>query len=332
MAETKNAINGRNVLLIAPRFFGYEIEIADELRRRGALVDFLPDRPFDSPFFAAVTRYRRSWTISYADRLYQRSLQEFGRTSYDLVIVVNGQTLSSKMLGIIRAQFPQSRFVLYMWDSIKNRESVTENLKLFDACYSFDPEASIKYGMKLRPLFFSTGFEKCATDCFDYHISFVGTAHTDRYAIVSAIDQHLPPDSKKLWYLYLQAPWVFYAHKLSNPAFKTAKLDAFRFAPLTKKELQDVFFRSRAVLDIEHPFQSGLTMRTFEAMGASKKLVTTNARIREYDFYNSDNICVVDRSSAKIPQAFLDTPYLALTDTIYSKYKLQNWMDDLLAC
>jgi hypothetical protein len=73
------ALTGRRVLLMAPRFFGYEIEIADELRRRGALVDALPDRPFDSPIMAAVTRFKRSWTIQSADRLYQRMLKDFDR-------------------------------------------------------------------------------------------------------------------------------------------------------------------------------------------------------------------------------------------------------------
>jgi hypothetical protein len=324
------ALTGRRVLLIAPRFFGYEIEIADELRQRGALVDELPDRPFDSPFMAAVTRFKRSWTIQSADRLYERMLKDFDRPSYDFVIVVNGQTLSPTMLARIRREFPAARFILYMWDSIANRQSVVENLNSFDACFSFDPAASRQFGMTLRPLFFSRGFEARDRKKIDYHLSFVGTAHTDRFAVVSAVDKNLPPNIRRMWYLYLQAQWVFYAYRFSNPDFRGASKSSFRFEPLTKQRVQDIFFRSHAVLDIEHPLQNGLTMRTFEAMGASKKLVTTNPHIREYDFYNSDNICVIDRKAAQVPAAFLDSPYSPLSDELYCKYRLEGWLDELL--
>jgi hypothetical protein len=234
------------------------------------------------------------------------------------------------MLAFMRHEFPTARFILYMWDSIANRQSVVENLSSFDACFSFDPVASRQFGMTLRPLFFSRGFEARDRKNVDYQLSFVGTGHTDRFAVVSAVDSSLPPSVTRMWYLYLQAPWVFYAYKISNPDFRGAPMSSFRFEPLAKQSVQDIFFRSHAVLDIEHTLQSGLTMRTFEAMGASKKLVTTNPHIRDYDFYNPDNVCVIDRKAAQVPAAFLDSPYVPISDELYGKYRLEGWLDELL--
>ncbi|MFH4210110.1 lipopolysaccharide biosynthesis protein, partial [Acinetobacter baumannii] len=60
-------------------------------------------------------------------------------------------------------------------------------------------------------------------------------------------------------------------------------------------EIIKLYAKSNVILDISHPGQSGLTMRTFEAIGAGKKLITTNLNIKEYPFYNSDNIFIISR-------------------------------------
>lgn len=94
--------------------------------------------------------------------------------------------------------------------------------------------------------------------------------------------------------------------------------------------MQRVFFDSRTILDIEHPAQTGLTMRTFETLGASKKLVTTNAQVRDYDFFDPSNILVIDRKSPpRIPESFLETAYVPAHADIYSKYSLQGWIKDV---
>lgn len=49
---------------------------------------------------------------------------------------------------------------------------------------------------------------------------------------------------------------------------------------------------SRAVLDICHSSQSGLTMRTIESIGLDKKLITNNSLVKEEPFYTPDMITV----------------------------------------
>jgi hypothetical protein len=246
------------------------------------------------------------------------------------VFVVNGQTLSAEILKELKQSFPAATFVLYMWDSIGNRRSVVENLEFFDLRFSFDPRAVEQYGFRFRPLFFSKGFEAQRGSEFDYDISFIGTAHTDRYAVVAAIEASLEPEIRRFWYLYLQAPWVFHAYRLTNSAFKKARAGDFRFAPLARADVQDVFRRSKAILDIEHPRQSGLTIRTFEAMGAAKKLVTTNAAIAGYDFFDPANICIVERGKARVSADFLHQPYRPIAAECYAKYSLAGWLDEIL--
>jgi hypothetical protein len=322
---------GKRVLMIAPKFFGYEKDILGELARRGAEVDFLRDRPFDSALMIAATRFVRPVVMSRVDRQYREQLAAFGRSSYDLILVVNGQTLSQELLANLRTAYPTAPFVLYLWDSIANRQSTRHNLVHFDRVFTFDPQDAKAFNLQLRPLFFSPGFEASGEVAHDIDISFIGTAHTDRAKIVGDVDRSLPADINRYWYLYLQAPWVFAAYKVTNPTFRHAQIEQFSFDPLARDTVRSVFARSKAVLDIEHPRQIGLTMRTFETFGASKKLLTTNSRIYDSDFYNPANILVLDRRYARVPQEFLLSPYVPPSPGLYRKYSLAGWADEILS-
>lgn len=323
-------LKGKRVLYIAPKFFGYEREIGDELRRRGAQVDHLLDRPFHSPLMKAITRFRRDWIIKAADRYYREQIEKLGAREYDLIFVVNGQTLSMRTLEGWRNRFPNARFLLYMWDSFDNRANALDNMRFFDKCFSFDKYDSAKHGLVFRPLFFSQGFEREYNPAPEFDISFIGTAHTDRYAVVAKLAKTLDSSVRTFWYLYLQAPWVLWVYKVLNRNFRGARKDEFQYEPLSKDRVQAIFNSSGAVLDIEHPRQTGLTMRTLETLGARKKLVTTNQRVREYDFYNPANICVIDREKPEIPNGFLAQPYQEVPPEIYQRYRLAGWMDDML--
>lgn len=324
----KYSLADKKVLLVAPLFFGYEQEIRGELERRGAKVDFLLDRPFTSAFLKAVTRWRRQWVMGAAERYYQKHTDI--SADYDYVFVVNGQTLSSSVLEQWRSHFKKAKFFLYMWDSFGNRKDVVNNLRYFDHAFTFDRDDARNHQIFFRPLFFSKGFETGADAALQWDISFIGTAHTDRYAVASKVAAELGGSVRSYWYLFLQAKWVYWLYKAINRGFRPAKLSDFRFDPLTKADVQQVFFGSAAVLDIEHPRQTGLTMRTLETLGARKKLITTNASVTSYDFFSPSNICVIDRENPTVPLNFLTTPYIDVEPAIYHRYRLEGWLDEIL--
>ncbi|MEP9357607.1 hypothetical protein [Sphingomonas sp. KR3-1] len=329
-AERGRSLAGQRILFIAVRDFGYAQQITDELRRRGAEVDYLLDRPFDTPIMSAATRYMRPAIMPFADRYYFRKLAELGNKEYTQVFVLNGVTVSTRLLAALRARMPRARFLFYIWDSMRNRPSAPALLPYFDDKVTFDPEAAEQYDMRLRPLFFAPGFETPADGEPEYDLSFIGTAHSDRYHIISTLGAALGTEVKPYWYLFLKAPWVFYAEKLMNPAFKRARRDDFKYETLGFAKVQQVFRKSRAIVDIEHPHQMGLTMRTFEALGSGKKLITTNTHVRDYPFYDSQNMHVIDRANPSLPDEFLKTPYRPLPQELYYQYSLAGWVDSLM--
>jgi hypothetical protein len=72
-------------------------------------------------------------------------------------------------------------------------------------------------------------------------------------------------------------------------------------------------------------------MRTIEVLGANRKLITTNTSISKYDFYNQNNILVVDRYNPKIPEVFFKLPNKELPSEIYSKYSIKDWIKDVFS-
>lgn len=327
---TIDPLFGKRVLFMAPKFFGYEIEIAEALAVRGALVDTLPDRPFNSPFMTAMTRFVPTVVIPAATKYYQKRLGDFGRADYDFVFIVNGQTLSEALLSDIRTSYPRAKFILYMWDSIENRSAVIRKFRFFDEISTFDLLASKKYSLPLRHLFFGTGFTPETSDDYCYDLSFVGTAHSDRYRIVNLIDNELPPHFHRFWYMFLQAWWVYYGYQLTNVDFRGAPIEKFQFTALSRQKVNEIVRQSRAILDIEHPQQTGLTIRTLETFGSGKKLVTTNASILDTEIYNPQNICVIDRNRPIVPLSFFESPYVRPHEDIYDRYSLNGWLDDIL--
>lgn len=326
-----NSLANKQVLFVAPSFFGYGQEIKEEMESLGAQVDLLLDRPFKSSFMKGMTTVNRQMVMGIAKQYYQKKLMGYARSHYDLVFVINGQTLSPQILAQWRQAFPGAQFVLYVWDSIKNRKTIQENFKFFDYCFSFDKNDADFFGLNFHPLFFSRGFENTSPQkTSTYDVSFIGTAHTDRYSVVSSLSQLFSKNIRFYKYLYLQAKWVYFYYKATNPTFKSSTMKEFAFSPLNKDIVQQIFLQSTAILDVEHPLQAGLTIRSLEALGAKKKLITTNKNILDYDFYHPENILVLDKNTPKISEDFFYEPYKEVNNLIYKKYSISGWLDQIL--
>ncbi|MCS4534142.1 hypothetical protein [Neisseria montereyensis] len=81
------------------------------------------------------------------------------------------------------------------------------------------------------------------------------------------------------------------------------------------------------LIDFLNTKHYGLSLRTFEAIGFRKKLITTNPTVVHYDFYHPDNILVWTGNNHQQLIDFLNTPYVELPEHIRKKYGFKNWLD-----
>ncbi len=129
----------------------------------------------------------------------------------------------------------------------------------------------------------------------------------------------------------MQSKFVYYVYKATKKEFFNTKISDFDLKKKDSEEIASIVENSKIVLDIQHPKQTGLTMRTIEMVGMNKKLITTNTSIKNYDFYNPRNISVIDRKNVVIDSEFLNTSYEPLPEEMYHKYSLQNWIFEVLS-
>jgi hypothetical protein len=324
-------LRGKKILLIAPIFFGYETHIRSELVRRGAIIDYLPDRPFSSPILKALIRFAPLLTQPFSSLFFAKRFSELSNQNYDYLFVIQGESLGPSSLELVKKLFPNTWSILYLWDSIANKKTTLKKIPFFNRVFSFDRSDAQEYELSYRPLFFlDTHWEKKVSN--QYLLTFIGTAHSDRYRICQEVRRSIPEGAASFFYLYLQAPWVYYIRKLIKLSFWHSSINEFEFQPLSKDAVDHIFANSFSILDIEHPNQRGLTMRTFDVLAKEKKLVTTNSLIKNEDFYSPNNVLIINREvEVDFNHNFFKLPFVSLPAFFYEKYSIKGWIDEIFA-
>lgn len=336
--EQNESINGKRILFLAPAFFGYELKIKLKMEEMGAVVDFHDVRSVKKAYEKAILKISPN-VFSRKTKAYYMSIIEANKTkNYDFVFVVKCDMISADILTQLRTLYKNAKFCLYLWDSINNIPGVSKKLHLFDRVLSFDRKDTKKYpGIVFRPLFYIDDFKRGEVADpvaeHSYELSFCGTIHSDRYKIIKRIKKLCADKNYRFYtFAFLQSKFIYYFYKLYKPEFWACDINEFSFSKLSSEEISKIADGSLAVLDIQHPKQSGLTMRTIEMIGMNKKLITTNQDIASYDFYNPANVLIISRQSdtIKIPDDFLSTKYIPLELSLYEKYSITNWILEIL--
>ncbi|CAJ0777162.1 hypothetical protein LMG18090_00790 [Ralstonia mannitolilytica] len=331
MNTTQHSLTGKRVLIMSPRFFGYENAIAQAVSALGAHAEVVLDKPSNTVWTKAATRVSPT-LVATRMASYIRSLtQQYGRDTFDEIIVIKGEALHAEAVELLRGAFPRARCTYYNWDSLRNYPHLTGILPLFDACFSFDVEdcESIERLAHL-PLFYTDEYRDLPSAEPQYDVFAVASLHSDRYEVIQRAIQQCPQATKAFTYFFYPSKIALVGKKMLEPSFVTPPWREIKWIPLSKKAMIDGLVRSRAVIDVQHPRQTGLTMRTIEMVGANKKLITTNPLVETYDFYDPNNILVIDRTQPEIPSTFLETDYTPLPEATRQKYSIHTWLAVLL--
>lgn len=325
---------GKKILFFSPAFFKYENIIADKMREMGADVDMYDVRSVTNTFDRALLKISPAIFKSRSQKYYEKIIERHRGKNYDYILIVKCDMTPTNILKRFRMEYPNAKLCLNLWDSVKNIPGVANKFKYFDTLHSFDLDDCEKYTeLKFRPLFFGDQFKKeVRHGDYKYDISFLGTAHSDRYAVIKQVQEIAKERGLKCyWFLYLQSKFIYSFYKCTKREFRDVDKGTFSFEKMPASDIAKVVDESKIILDIQHPKQTGLTMRTIEMIGMNKKLITTNQSIKNYDFFNPSNVAVIDRENVKIQEAFLNMSYSPLPKEVYEKYTLENWILEVLS-
>ncbi|MCT2534633.1 hypothetical protein NC661_05475 [Aquibacillus koreensis] len=327
-------MNRKKVLYIGTPIFNYHKKIIEEYESQGYSVDYYNDRPSESSFVKGAIKVKKNLMDSLIKKYFNKIMSETSGRTYDLVFIVNCKVFTPEMLKQLRKTQKSARFVLYMWDSLTLYPSSKELISIFDKAYSFDSDDCNEIeGLSFLPLFYSKDFEKLGQEDvkeYEFDIVSVCTAHPNRYKTMHNLFPILEAKGINVFsYMFLNKLQFLY-NKVFVKEFKNAKKSEFKFKPLSEKENLAVLRKSNVVFDMQHNKQSGLTMRTIETFGAKRKMITSNGNIKKYDFYNSNNIFVLENQNPDEIIEFLENSYEPINSEIYEKYSLSHWLKTII--
>lgn len=318
------ALSGRRVLVVGRDYFFYTRSIVQALQDSlGAQVTYLPITP-ENPVYSGFKRIpgAAQWWIR---RHHRQCIKRLQGESFHTVLFIQVHQLEQELVSLYRRTFESARFVLYYWDSLRTHD-YRPYLKYFDASWSFDREDVCREPrLSFLPLFYCERFDalRARTD-FKHDLVFIGTAlNLQRYARVEQF-RAWARDAGVDFVDYLYVSPVFYIRQL----LRGRRLRGVHFRTLSSEALVELYGASRAVLDLPGNEQTGFTMRTFESLGAGRKLVTTQRELVNEPFFDPHEVFVLGLHGDYPPLSFLRAP--ARPAAFIQDYSLRNWLLRLL--
>lgn len=322
-------LNGRKILLLCPKFYDYANIINNGLIDLGAEVYYYDERPSNSFLFKLFLRLNIPIFLKKKINNYYKKIIDNNLTLTD-ILVINPESLTSEIIENFKKKYKNCKFTLYMWDSVKNKKKSADLFNLFDKSFSFDDDDCNKYkNLNLEPLFYSPPTPQKINS--EYDISFVGSIHSDRLDVISKVLKNNKIINVKLFLFSPSRLFTIYKLILSkNLSLRDYKLISHK--KISINQTLEIFYKSKAIIDIHHPKQNGLTMRTFEALGSEKKLITTNKKIKLYQFYDDNNIFILNRDSFNLSMLipFLTTCFCKEKYNKIEKQRIDNWLIRIL--
>lgn len=322
---------GKRILFFCPKTFGYENEITAELEAMGATVTFHSDKPSEHPWVKGILRLIPKLGWYFADRYFFTWLKNFGPENCDFIFIIKGEGLSPNFFKALRERYPKAQLLLHLWDSIKNVKYTDLKLPFVTEFTSFDPvDCKSLQNVRYRPLFFLNNYLNLDPATPDKRIFFIGTLNGDRPKVISKVAESLKDDVLFDYWLFVRSKLELILWKIFDRSIVQLDNKRFIYASMSREAIASHLSKCSAVLDIEHPKQTGLTMRTFEVVASGKKLVTTNKAIKDHDFYDPARVCVIDRNNPKIPSDFFELKLPPISDSFITRYSLRGWLSEIL--
>ena len=321
-----------HVLLVSPLTFSYHEVICSQLRDMGYGVTWWDERASSATWYKLALRLLPGPTRSGSARHFLRLLDALPRSTITQVLVIKGEGLTPEVCTALRKVLGEVPMGFYLWDGLENVKGMSKIVDCFDCAASFDPVDAAKLGWRHRPLF--SRFKAAITPPEagrDFDWCFIGTLHSDRHQVVHRLRLAGGPQSRSFVFGYSPNRLMLWARHLVDWTLWRAPAGTLSTASMPASEVQAIVARSRVVLDVEHPRQRGLTMRTIETLLAGQKLATTNPHIVESDLYHPSRVCVISRQQPSIPASFLEQPFAPLPAKLRDRYTCEGWAQELIA-
>lgn len=243
--------------------------------------------------------------------------------SEDTIIFFNSFQYSKRItfLKWFRKNYPKVKLYLWNWDTLKESSDIERLKSIYNKIVTFDEEDSKKFELE----YFVQAFSKKLVDKYKNikgkGVSFIGN-DKGRLKFLEEIAQKLSGINIEYNFYVLKDKKIKYSEKSILKDSLYSKL-------LSYNELLEKTANSEIVIDLVKDGQTGFPLRVMESVFMGKKIITTNKRIKNFEFYNPNNILVIEKVE-DINKEFFEKPYEAIDEKILENYTLQSWLKKII--
>lgn len=230
----------------------------------------------------------------------------------DVIFIIRPDLLKVKTLELLKVK--AKSLMAFYYDSTRRFPKKIEILPLFDKVFSYD-----KIDVDTYNLQFLTNYI--------FEESYYNSNYKNLFFNISTYDYRFESMEKLARYIdgkgWSKKIMVLGAHDLVSEHVNIIH------GQIPVDEVSEYIKASKIIVEIQREEQIGLSFRAFEALGHKKKFITTNKDVVNYDFYNPQNILVVDINNIKIPEEFVESPYVEVAEDVLNKYRLNTWVNEV---
>lgn len=263
-----------------------------------------------------VLRYLRAFHLKTNIPFKNIWIKKYVKKNFDIIIIFD-VPIWFENLEYIRKINKKTKIVLWYWNIVRNKKYLLKAIKYCDYVCTFDKKDSEKYNiLQLEQFYWERAKEnkKIENDVF-----FIGK-NKKRLEEIEEILMKL--ESSKIKY-------EFYV--VGDNKKEKSQLLELKNENLEYEKVIDKILKSEAILDIPQKNQHGLTLRVLETLFFNKKLITTNKDIKNYDFYNENNIFILEKNTTGNEiKAFLDKKMEKIDEKIKNKYTVEEWFKKII--
>jgi glycosyltransferase involved in cell wall biosynthesis len=318
------------ICVISFDFWGYDQYIVENLRSKNIdahhiKIGDITHSNFSERATNAVSKIflNKNLKTEKRQRFVTDSLAQLGHQ--DQILVMNPDTFDLSTLQEIRKY--TDRLITYLYDSLDRVPVDKEKINLFDKIFSFDIADIQKYGFEKLTNYIYMHNCRSENTTPEMDLFYITSYDNKRVEFIKLLTKRLLELQLKFQIIVIgKKGWK---HQLRNAFIKIPENlhIIFSIKKIDHKKLPEYYKNSRALLDLTRENQHGLSFRVFEAMALKKKIITDNKSIKIYDFYNPQNILVLNETCSNLDKSFFETPYEKIPEEIYYRYTLNYWVE-----
>lgn len=303
---------------------GYYNCIHEELKKHFDSVDFYnlahyKNLPYKNIFQRIESFYYKKFKKLKLKNYYKYNpvINEIENKSYDFTLIIRPDLFFDKQLKIIRNN--SDKMIAYYHDSINNIPRKKDVISFFDKVYSYEKKDVNDYNLAFISNFIYLNESKVRP--FRSAKLFTILSKDYRFNTILKLSHYLKKN---------QVNYQFLVH--SDKAQPSNEYVEFIRDRKNNNQVLEYINQCSIIVDVhKYGIQDGLTFRVFESLYFEKKLITTNQDIKTYDFYDKNNIAIIDpKADIDISKDFFDSPYKPIPKEIYQKYLYSNWLKSIL--